>query len=483
MLRTAAAVLLGATLTLGPAAPGPAITVASRSVTLASGASTDVVLPVDLGPVPRRVDVMVVIDISGSMARQLPALRREVAQSVRGLVSDGMDVRAGLAVAGTTPAKTRSNVGKPPSNNPDPLRDPADTAYRPPVAFRRVLPVGPVVTFLAALAQVATERYPSGSDFPYFDRQQGQLLALHQLMTGAGFAGSVNDDLQDSIPPGQTAGWREDTTRVLLNATDETFANPEGTPRTAAGLPDVGLVRRELAAAHVRVASVVPFGYAAAVEQLGTLSAEVPPGGVRCGGLRGADLVPAGAPLVCSTGAPLLPALAGTRPGALLRVVDPTDPVVSGAAPLDPRPFDTASTHHTGVRLTASCPTASTGSVRDVPVTVAYAGSTAVGRLQVVCAAAAVGPAPVAPGQPPPAPVAPQPPVAPAAGAPVPGGPAPAPALGVQPGTVTQPATAAARQQERAALSLLVIAMTFAALSALAWRRREQPEPEATRSA
>jgi hypothetical protein len=473
-----AALLVATLLGSSPAAATERLSVHDATLQLAAGAVGSAELAVQLPALPRRMDVMVLVDVSGSMARQLPVLRRELARAVHGLQARGVDLRAGLAVAGTTPPARNGGSIETPGHNPDPLRDPNDPAYRAPKPFRRLLPVGPVPDFLRSLSGLAPERYPTTAQggFVANGREQGQLLGLHQLLTGTGFAGSVNDDLQDAVPPGQVAGWRAGTTRVLLDVTDGTFANPEGTPRTATGEPDVALVVRELVDQQVQHIGLVPFGYAPAVDQLAGLSLAtrtlVPEPGLRCAGADGSVLLPAGAPLVCSGGPLLLDVAPHARLEVTARATDLLRDVTTGPATV----FDTAVPHTAAVRLTVGCPDTSLPGRHEVVVDVSYAGQSATGRLAVTCQAALPGPggAEAAAHEHPPgaASVGSGPQLAPPAAAPAP------PVLAAQPAPAVQPSlTTAARRQEQQALATLVVGMAMTTLLASVWRVRHRDEP------
>jgi hypothetical protein len=397
----AAALAFGALAGSGPAAapvvPPPA-TLTTAAVRLGAGESRDVPVSLAVSAVPRRVDVMVLLDVSTSMTTRLPAIERDLAATVRRLVADGVDLRVGLAVAGTSP--------EPATRQADPLTVPEDAAYRPPALFRRVLPVGPPAAFLAAIGTVRAEHLPLQYGDPSVDvtyqRRQGQVLGIDQLLTGRGFAGSVEDRFQDAVAPGQVAGWRDgaDVTRVLLDVADQRLgdpvdSNPAGTPRTPTGAPDLAGVGAALAAQRVRHLGVVVMDYAPGVEDMAVLARATRTyldEGLRCAGLDGADPVTAGAPAVCTAAATGAALASVATDGS--RVVDVSiragasevlaEPVVAAVRvpTWAPRPVTAV--------LRVRCPLAAVPATHSVPVVATYGGAVAArGEVTVSCGATA----------------------------------------------------------------------------------------------
>jgi hypothetical protein len=434
-LRAAfAAVLLG-TVAVSAAAPAaPPVAVGSVTVRLPSGGAALAHVPVRVRPLPPRVDVMVLLDVSTSMTLTLGPLRRDLAAAVTRLRGEGFDLRVGLALAGTAP-RGASEGGQRDPAGADPLLDPGNPAYRPPVLFRRVLPVSDPEAFLDTLAGVRPEVLVSSSDAAnVFDRAQAQLLGVDQLLTGAGSPGSAADNNHDAVAPDQVPGWRDGAARLLVSATDQEFDAPYGTRDATV----VGTVLREQHVAHV---GLMAMGYAPGVADLARLSdaagTYIPAGGLRCGGLHGDDPVPAGAPFVCSA------ERAALAVETAVRLLPRETPVTVRAPSTDPVLRALPATVRAGaftVDVAVACPVAATASRHRLPVTVAYGDATATGTVTAVCAAAAavpavvvVPPVPPAPPAPPPAPPAPVPPV------PAPPAPVPAPGANAQPANAAQP--------------------------------------------
>jgi hypothetical protein len=451
----AALALTGAAASAAPAPPPP-VTLAGATARVAAGATATVPVTVRTAAVPRRADVMLLLDTSTSMTLQLPSIRAQVADAVRHLQAGGIDLRVGLALAGTSPVKyhntvagQRSPYGDP--HNADPAADPDNPAYRPPVLFRRVLPVSPVPAFLAALGTATPEVLPSSGDTAaMFDRLQSQLLGAEQLLTGSGFAGSPDDRFQDAVAPGQVAGWRADgdVARFLVSVTDQEFAAPDGTPSFAT-------VTEALVAQRVRHVGLMVMDYAPGVADLARLSLAtgtyVPAAGLRCGGFLGDEVVPGGAPFVCNTTRTALAIETAVRavphdvPFALTSTS--TDPVLRGLTgarqTVDGR---TASTVRAGAVV--SCPNVPVASRHVIPVTASYGSGSATGTVTVLCAAAIAAPVVI---DDPPVGAVPPPDPAPVAVAPVPVAPAPpAPVVNpnVQPAGNTAPRAAADTQEE-----------------------------------
>lgn len=420
-----------------PPAPPP-VSVSSAAASLAAGAGTVVPVAVRVAALPLTADVMVLLDVSTSMTLTLDTLRPQLAVAVTRLAADGVDLRVGLALAGTAP---RPQGGQPDPRAADPVVDPANPAYRPPALFRRVLPVSPVPAFLTALAAVRPEVLVSTSDTALvFDRAQAQLLGTDQLLTGTGSPGSDEDNHLDAVPAGQVAGWRDGAARLIVSATDHELDAPYGTRDVA----DVGPVLVAQRVAHV---GLVALGYAPGVTDLARISAAsgtyVPAGGLRCGGFDGTDMVPGGAPFVCNPARAALAvetAVHGLRRAVPLTVTSSsTDGVLRGLTGARATLDGTARTVDVGVSV--ACPAAATASRHPLPLTASYGGATASGVVTVLCAAL---PAAV-PG------VAAVPPVAPAAADPVPPvqpppPPPPAPAPAPAPGANAQQANAAQLQ-------------------------------------
>lgn len=453
----AALAVTGAVASAAPAPPPP-VTLTGATARVPAGATATVPLTVRTGPVPRRADVMLLLDTSTSMTLPLPSVRAQVADAVRHLQAEGIDLRVGLALAGTSPVKyhdtaagQQSPYGDP--HNADPAADPDNPAYRPPVLFRRVLPVSPVPAFLAALATVTPEVLPSSGDTALvFDRLQAQLLGVEQLLTGSGYAGSPDDRFQDAVAPGQVAGWRAggDVARFLVSVTDQEYAAPDGTP-------PLSKVTEALAAQRVRHVGLMVMDYAPGVADLSKLSLAtgtfMPPSGLRCGGFLGDEVVPGGAPFVCNstrtalaieTAVRAVPhdvpfALSSTSADPVLRGLVGAKQTVDGRA---------ASTVRAGVVV--ACPNVPVATKHVIPVTASYGPGSATGTVTVLCAAAVAAPVVVddSPVGVVPPPAAPPVVAAPVPVAPAPPGPPGPPNPNAQPANNTAPRAAADTQED-----------------------------------
>lgn len=270
-----------------PVAPAE-ITPSHADVRLPLGAKTTVPFRVDLAPRRPRIDVMFAIDTSQSAGDWLDGLRPDVLAALHRLAAVA-DLWVGVA------------------------QDKTDEA--PPV-FRRERDLGPFdASFAAALRRLDYRNSPGA---------ETQLIALDQLVTGAGIGpcptvvangqahsrclsapvGTVCEVQPETagcgVPPGQEADFRDQAVKVVVDVTDRTFQNPEGTPRNAQGRPDVagvadkyhdaGILHLGLAMSPEAVLDLAPMS-----RLTGTLA---PAGGLDCSGDGVADVRP-GAPAVC----------------------------------------------------------------------------------------------------------------------------------------------------------------------------------------
>ena len=339
------------------------------------------------------------------MSDYLRPIASQISAVLKALAADGVDVRAGLAVAGTSPTPEPLVDPAVPVADPqvaDPDQDPDTPGYRRPVPYALKTPIAPLRTFLAAISGVRTETLAVSS--PH-DRQQAQLMAIDQLLSGRGYLGSIGDRFGDAVAPGQTAGWRSapGTERLLIDVTDQPFDNAEGTPRDGDGKPDVSVVGRELVAQHVGHVGLVAMGFPKAVADLSTLSSAtgtlLPPSGLRCGGLTGDELLAGGMPFVCtSTRASLavgsavrsLPNPADVRLTATARRDDSLEGLGGRGLPSATWVVNGWSRQRLHTTLDVACPAAARPSTHRVTLTATYRHSTVATRTSTVTCAAAV---------------------------------------------------------------------------------------------
>ncbi|MFN2626927.1 MAG: hypothetical protein ABR520_12690, partial [Mycobacteriales bacterium] len=172
---------------------------------------------VGIPPRPTPVDVMFLVDTSGSMQGTIDALKDGLNKIAKGLSDLRIDAQAGLA---------EYNV----------VREPGGTQFRPsecanqPAMFERLRDIGRIDSDL--LERIAALRACGSGPEPV-------LIALDQLATGsgrdavrigAGTAPNAQCSLVAASPgcsvrPGQQAHWRPGTVRIVVNATDEQFLN------------------------------------------------------------------------------------------------------------------------------------------------------------------------------------------------------------------------------------------------------------------
>jgi hypothetical protein len=358
----------------GRPAPAPVLAPASTAVRMTVGSTRLVDLSVTVPSRPQRVDLYLLVDTSESMKGVLDALRARLGAVATELRWRGVDVWAGVGGYKTD---------------------------QDPPKYHRYRDIGPVNADLArALGQL--------------DASQGagletQLIALHQTVAGDGLAqctaagclhaavGSTCDvdptNPLCSVPPGQQADFRDGAVRVVLHATDAGFRNPQGTPRNAAGKPDVDGVAAEFARAGILQVGLVAgdpkFADTESARQdlarfaAGTGARATSP--VDCDGNGRVDLA-AGAPLVCpatsaaGVGNAVLSLLAGLPdPGRM--DVQATGPTVTAASISSTIDLHTPTTRT--VRVQVVC--RSEGRSRDLVTARTAGGGSATAQVDVTC--------------------------------------------------------------------------------------------------
>ncbi|MDQ1745774.1 MAG: hypothetical protein QOD07_37 [Frankiaceae bacterium] len=253
--------------------PGP------RSVTLRPGASIDLPYRLFLPRVPTPLDVMFLIDTTGSMGNVIDGLRQDLVGIANALDVSGLDVEIGLGDF---------------KDYPDPYGggSPGDYPYQRDARVQH-----PGAALQAAIAGLSAS---GGGDGP-----ESGLTALYQSTTGAGDV--VNG--HTFVPRGRWAGYRGDALHLAVTATDSPFH--EGGERTtdSSGNPISypGPTMAQTLAALVKH-HVYQVGLAASGDSVADLTTVArgtrtfaPDGGVDCNGDGTIDL-PAGTPLVCPVG-------------------------------------------------------------------------------------------------------------------------------------------------------------------------------------
>ncbi|MFN2521838.1 MAG: hypothetical protein ABR614_00780 [Mycobacteriales bacterium] len=503
-------------LSVPPPPPGT-ITPSQRTVQLKVGASTELDYSLALPKSPTPLDLMFLIDTSGSMLTYIDNLKRNINKVTQTVQRAGIDLRVGVATLGTG---TRPGEVNGPYVNPNDPNDKGPQLYE---LFRRIGPVD--ADFAAALGRVKVKQQTNTRGNP----PEAQLAALEQVSDpiGAGIRDPRSTDAAPLfiVPPGQGAHWRPQAgiRRLVVHATDEAFDTPVGTP-TKNGEPDFGHTIDLMNRFNVKQIGLT-VGSVDSQQDLARIASGTrtfaPAGGADCG----QDIVlPAGRPLVCDTEGDFS-AIIGRLVRSLtdrqeVRVVARgTSPrVVPAIAAPAFRSVDVTAANTLPFRVTVSCKGQSVGRYTEDLVVALRDIKVASSRLTVDClgpaAAAALIAAPAIPaGAAPPA----APPVAQAPAAVVPAPPAAQPQVNpqaqtqVQTQTQVNPMTAAAMQQqeelqlalalqsddreqpgtelamvnrrrsdEGAALVLLALAMTASAGLGLA-RLRTRPDPAVVR--
>lgn len=247
-----------------PAPLGPASLRARSGLTLPSGGSGRVETVLTVPPRAVPVDVFGVLDASGSMSEAIDSLSRTVVEAGSALAAERIDLHLGFA----------------------------EFRSRNTVAYRRLLPVGPI-DCRAGRALATIE--PDGND-------ETHLIALHQALTGAGLAAL-------GVPSGRAAGFRDDALRIVLHATDEpiTEGQPHD-PELTEVVDAFGAARAEHVGVLVRSDVPVDTGSAeldptrASLDRLGrSVGTVAPAAGIDCNG-DGLRDIAAGDPVTCPFG-------------------------------------------------------------------------------------------------------------------------------------------------------------------------------------
>ncbi|HVE64628.1 MAG TPA: hypothetical protein VNB94_12605 [Mycobacteriales bacterium] len=265
-----------------PPPPKAAITPPTRAISIPYNQRVTLNSIVNLPPRPTPVDVMFLVDTSGSMQGTIDALKDGLRNIAEGLADLRIDAQAGIA---------QYNV----------VQEPQNTNFRPSECsnqlpmYSRLRDIGPIDDEL--LEEIAALRACGSGPEPV-------LLALEQLATGSGrdsvrLAGStatqcglVAASPSCSVKPDQQATWRPGTVRIVVDATDEQFLNG---PESRDHIPDQPTLD-EVARLYKEQGNVQHIGISAGAESLGnlrTVSTRIgsiaPAEGVDCDGDGGTD--------------------------------------------------------------------------------------------------------------------------------------------------------------------------------------------------
>jgi hypothetical protein len=198
-------------LNLGAAASGARLTRGAplqtvEATTLAKGQAKTVEFDVAIPETGvRALDVVFVIDVSGSYGDDIATLRTQAGAIVDALLARGIDVQFGVTAYSDFPVAPYGGVSD--------------------VGFQRLSRLG--ADRAATLAAIDALVLRFGSDEP-----ESQLEALYQVATGAGRdldGNGVIDAARGDIAA-QPVGWRPGAARVVLFATDASFHDRDRNP-------------------------------------------------------------------------------------------------------------------------------------------------------------------------------------------------------------------------------------------------------------
>jgi Ca2+-binding RTX toxin-like protein len=225
------------------------------------------------------VDLVIVVDVSGSFADDLAQFQTDAQALINRLAASGMDLQIGLVTFEDYPIAPFGSAAL------------NDAAYRRDVDL--TANHGAVVNAILGL------NAPSGAGA---DEPQSQLAALYQLATGegqdlsgAGFPGA-------SIPMNQGITFRTDATKMVLLWTDAPFHQQGDAGTISYPGPTFAATVAALQAVDPAEVLGVSSGTAGLADLQAIAAASgslAPPGGVDCNGDGFVDIA-AGAPLVCT---------------------------------------------------------------------------------------------------------------------------------------------------------------------------------------
>jgi hypothetical protein len=236
-------------------------------VSLKPGEVRDLDVLLDLPPVPTPLDVVFLVDTTGSMSPTIAGLRDGIGEVVRDLARAGIDAKFGLGDFRDYPISPYGSEG--------------DHPYR---LLRKVGP--PDDAYREAIGMLEAG---GGGDGP-----ESSLTAMYQAATGAG----DKLDGETVVEPGRDAGFRRDSLRVVLVATDAPFHDEEEYPGPTFEATAKALKERRVLQMGLSVGGGALGGGRTDLEEMATATGTLAPSGVDCNGDRRVD-VPAGRPLVC----------------------------------------------------------------------------------------------------------------------------------------------------------------------------------------
>jgi hypothetical protein len=239
------ATLFVVTFTAGLTQAYAAITPASFEATLKPGESAHVTKVVDVPEVPRLLDVMLMVDLTGSYSDDLPQIRSlapSIFDNVRAIASRA---NFGLSTFVDLPF--------------DPWGVSGEWGYRldQPLTEDRG-------TWLTAVNSMVSR---FGNDTP-----ESQYIALYQAVTGAGLEmpTTTDGDYADpgEIPPGQQIDWRRTSNRVIAITTDSSFHNAGDSGSFPYPAPTRDQLVAALRASRVRIISIKAPGASSQMDDI-----------------------------------------------------------------------------------------------------------------------------------------------------------------------------------------------------------------------
>lgn len=240
--------------------PAPAsLTPAALTLELDPGETRRVDYRLELPPVPGPLDVFFLIDTTASMDDTIDGIRRSIQSIVDSLAATSLDVQMGLGD----------------------FRD-IDQVVNQSHTYKRQQRIAPPGEGLRrALAGLQTLGGPTEAE--------ADTIALVQAATGSGQL--------PFVAPGQGAGWRAGTTRVIVHVTDAPFQTGPPYPDRVATVAALASVRAKV----LGIAVDRPSRAKADLDRLATATRTfAPEGGIDCTGDGRPDLEP-GEPAVCET--------------------------------------------------------------------------------------------------------------------------------------------------------------------------------------
>lgn len=294
----------------------PRLTPATRKVVLAPGKSklVDYQLRLPARPVP--LDVYFLLDSSSSTTNFLSNVAKSVARIAAALRESGIDVHMGLADYRAYPNRFPALPDCGPGERPS--EDHCEDNY----VYKQDLDI----TGDGDALQNALESLRAGGGGAF----RSMYSALFHSVDGAGedLGAPGNNPTDHDVPPGQQAHFRQKAVKVIVHATDESFADehsvPPPNPTDPASLNRPNMKDKGDALTALRTAADTPVyqvGISTGSESLhdlrdvaGATGAVAPASGIDCNGDGRID-VPAGEPLVCSVNPNQSAETAGLVPG------------------------------------------------------------------------------------------------------------------------------------------------------------------------